>query len=288
MKYEITNWRDHQHYKDRNPPWIKLHFSLLSSEDWVSLNDASRVLMVACMLIGSRTDGIIDGSPKGLEYLRRVAYLNTKPNLNQLIQTNFLTLLADASTMLADASNLHTNARPETETEERQIRGETETDVRDFQELHFEEFWKAYPKKLFKVRALDAWKAGECHRHIDAILQSLEKHKVWQDWTRDGGRFIPKPENWLASRGWENDLEIYGIEAPSSPATPLSPSEPNRDKAITHRGFTAAYSVKNGKVDHFLVTNGGNSWRIPSGLAADAALSAIREQIDGKIDGLKL
>jgi len=190
--------------------------------------------------------------------------------------------------MLADASGLHANARPETETEERQSRGERETDACDCQELHFEEFWKAYPKKLFKVRALDAWKAGDCHRHADAILQSIEKHKVWQEWTCKDGRFIPKPENWLASRGWENDLEITGIEAPISPTTPLSQLEPIRDKQITHRGFTAAYSVQNGKVDHFLVSNGGNSWRIPSGLAVDEAVSAIREQIDGKIEGLKL
>lgn len=224
MKYEITNWRDHQHYKDRNPPWIKLHFSLLSSEDWVSLNDASRVLMVACMLIGSRTDGIIDGSPKGLEYLRRVAYLNTKPNLNQLIQTNFLTLLADASTMLADASNLHTNARPETETEaetEAETETKTETEIETGTELcaiptvnQFDRFWRAYPKKISKGDAEKAWKTGECDRHIEAILQSLEKHKVWQDWTKDGGKFIPHPATWLRRIGWENELEIVGLSTP--------------------------------------------------------------------------
>lgn len=210
MKYEITNWRDHQHYKDRNPPWIKLHFSLLSSEDWVSFNDQSRVLMVACMLIGSRTEGIIDGSPKGLEYLRRVAYLNTKPNLNQLIQTNFLTLLADASALQADA-------RPETETEERQIRGETETET----ELctiptasQFDRFWKAYPKKISKGDAEKAWETGKCDRHIEAILQSLEKHKVWHDWTKEGGKFIPHPATWLRRIGWENELEVVGLSTP--------------------------------------------------------------------------
>lgn len=78
----------------------------------------------------------------------------------------------------------------------------------------FAEFWKAYPKKISKGDAEKAWKAGKCDRHIDAILQSLEKHKVWQDWTKEGGKFIPHPAKWLRRLGWENDLEIHGLEIP--------------------------------------------------------------------------
>lgn len=114
MQYRVKNWTTFQHYKDRNPPWIKLHFSLLSSRDWVTLDDASRVLAVACMLIASRNDGQIDASEGGLEYLQRVGYLNKKPNLKPLIDCGFL---EPASTMQADASKNLASARPETETE---------------------------------------------------------------------------------------------------------------------------------------------------------------------------
>lgn len=112
MKYRVKNWRQFQHYKDRNPPWIKLHFALLSSADWVALNDASRVLAIACMLVASRNDGEIDGSEAGLVYLRRVAYLSAKPNLSPLIECGFL---ESASKPLALAQ---ADARPETETED--------------------------------------------------------------------------------------------------------------------------------------------------------------------------
>lgn len=108
MIYTIRNWREFQHYKDRNPPWIKLHYALLSSQDWVMLNDASRVLAVACMLLASRSDGQIDGSEAGLAYLQRVAYLNKKPELKPLIDCGFLEC----------ASNLLSNARPETEVQD--------------------------------------------------------------------------------------------------------------------------------------------------------------------------
>lgn len=110
-KFIIPSWKSYQHYKDRNPPWIKLHYELLSSRAWVALDDASRVLAVACMLIASRNDG---GIPDDDAYVQRVAYLNKKPNYKPLIDCGFI---EHASTMLADASNLHTNARPETETE---------------------------------------------------------------------------------------------------------------------------------------------------------------------------
>lgn len=111
--YTVRNWRRFQHYKDRNPPWIKLHFELLASESWVMLDDASRVLAVACMLIASRNNGLVPNSP---DYLKRVAYLNKPPNFKPLIDIGFLESASDCKQMLADA-------RPERETEE-----ETETD----------------------------------------------------------------------------------------------------------------------------------------------------------------
>lgn len=114
--YTVTHWRDFQHYRDRNPPWIKLHFSLLSSRDWVMLDDASRVLAIACMLIASRNDGRVPADP---DYVKRVAYLHKRPDFNPLIECGFLVDASGCKQMLADA-------RPE----ERQRRGETETEQR--------------------------------------------------------------------------------------------------------------------------------------------------------------
>ena len=109
MKYRIRNWNKHQHYKDRNPPWIKLHFELLTSRDWVTLDDASRVLAVASMLIASRSEvpGEFEADP---DYFSRVAYLNSPPDFKPLINSGFLEPVSDASNVLA-------SARPETETE---------------------------------------------------------------------------------------------------------------------------------------------------------------------------
>lgn len=88
MKYlRVVKLEQFQHYKNRGPYWIKLHNSLLSSRSWVKLDDASRVLMIACMLIASKTNNQI---PLDAEYVRRVAYLHEEPNFQPLIDVGFL------------------------------------------------------------------------------------------------------------------------------------------------------------------------------------------------------
>ena len=104
MIYRIKNWQDFQHYKDRAPPWIKLHNTLLTSEVWVMGNDATRALVVASMLLASRNnanDGTFNGDP---EYVKRFAYLNSTPDFKPLIQYGFIEPLQDASTMLASCN----------------------------------------------------------------------------------------------------------------------------------------------------------------------------------------
>jgi len=112
MRYKIKNWHTYQHYKDRCPPWVKLHHSLLTSKVWILSNDASRALLIASMLLAGRNsenDGSFDGDP---EYIKRFAYLNSKPDFKQLIELDFIELVQDASNMLAKC-----NTETETETE---------------------------------------------------------------------------------------------------------------------------------------------------------------------------
>ena len=114
--YAIKNWRHFQHYKHRNPPWVKLHQEILTSADWVMLADASKLLAVVCMLVASRNDGKVPNDPA---YIKRVAYLNGKVDLQPLIQCGFL---INPLAVAINGKHLRTNADTETETE-------TETEV---------------------------------------------------------------------------------------------------------------------------------------------------------------
>jgi hypothetical protein len=113
----LVNWEKLQHYKDRNPPWIKLHQEVLTSRMWVTGDDASRSLAIACMLLASRTGNKIPLDPG---YIKRVAYLNQEPDFTPLVEAQFLQIVEDAqnaSILHSSASTVHANARPETETE---------------------------------------------------------------------------------------------------------------------------------------------------------------------------
>ena len=107
-RIRFVNWNEYQHYKDRNPPWIKLHFAILSSKAWVSLNSEGRELAIVCMLLASRNDGVVACDEA---YVRRVAYLSKKPDFDALVRSElcvYETTLADASKqeqLLADASS---------------------------------------------------------------------------------------------------------------------------------------------------------------------------------------
>lgn len=115
-QFRVKNWAKFQHYKHRCPPWIKLHVDIFSSEDWVMLDDASKLLAVACMVIASKHNGIVPDSP---DYIQRVAYLNKRPNLKPLIDCGFIeNTLADASKSKRMRTNADTEqSRAETEEE---------------------------------------------------------------------------------------------------------------------------------------------------------------------------
>lgn len=196
MKYRVKNWDHFQHYRDRNPPWIKLHYELLSSSDWVMLDDASRVLAIACMLIASRNKGEIDGSESGLTYLKRVAYLNKPPNLKALILCGFL---VPASGLQADASTMQADAISEAY-KERHIKKE-ETDN------SFSLFWKTYPNKKEKGDAEKAWKSLRPNQELQqVILSAIEAAKLSHKWREEGGKFIPYPAKWLRRKRWEDEV----------------------------------------------------------------------------------
>lgn len=94
MHYRIIEWETYQHYKDRSPPWIKLHANTMTSRTWVSLDDHGRVLAIACMLIAADTDNQIPADPA---FVRRRAYLDHDPDFHALEAVGFIELVNDSN-----------------------------------------------------------------------------------------------------------------------------------------------------------------------------------------------
>ncbi len=89
MNLKVRNWDKWQSYrKDRGqPPWIKIHRSLMRDENWVALSDAQRGQLVAIWMLAADRDGVIPASPA---VIRKLCFMDSEPDLNLFINQGFL------------------------------------------------------------------------------------------------------------------------------------------------------------------------------------------------------
>ena len=88
MQYlSVKNFEKYQHYKHRNPRWIKLYYSLLDDADFLALPDAAQLSYFKLLLIASRTDNRITSEPS---YLKRVTRSRKVLDLKPLFDAGFL------------------------------------------------------------------------------------------------------------------------------------------------------------------------------------------------------
>jgi hypothetical protein len=112
MLLQPKNWAVFQHYKDRCPPWIKLHRDLLNDRAYMSLPVASKAIAPLLWLLASESkDGVFDGSPDELVFRLHMTTKEVKDGVKPLIEKGFFTV---ASGVLAEGKQ---TAIPETETE---------------------------------------------------------------------------------------------------------------------------------------------------------------------------
>ena len=75
----------------------------------------------------------------------------------------------------------------------------------------FIEFWSAYPKHVGKREALRAWKQTKNERPPTAdVVAKLNRLAVSDQWTRDGGQYVPNPATWLRRGGWDDEVPKRG------------------------------------------------------------------------------
>jgi hypothetical protein len=75
----------------------------------------------------------------------------------------------------------------------------------------FESFWKAYPKKVGKGKCEEWWVKHKPDALLLAkMLSAVEKQRLWEQWTKKDGQFIPMPATWLNQKRWE-DEGVVGV-----------------------------------------------------------------------------
>lgn len=195
MRLTPKDWDTFQHYKDRSPPWIKLHKTLLNNFEFRCLPDASRALAPLLWLLASEYEnGVIDASEEKLCFRLHLTKKELYESIHPLVESGFFAIEQDASTTLAPCKQ---NARLEREERE----GEKE---RDIVQNRFAELWLAYPKRQSRKTAIKAYIKALREVSHETIMAALERAKRSDSRFREA-QFTPMLASWLNAGGWADD-----------------------------------------------------------------------------------
>jgi hypothetical protein len=101
-------------------------------------------------------------------------------------------------TLCESVTDTDTDTVPDTVPRQRRVVG-----------VGFDEFWRAYPRKIGKQEAKRAWERHNGNRPpLDVIISKLEELKKTDQWTKQGGQFIPHPGTWLNRGGWDDNFDV--------------------------------------------------------------------------------
>lgn len=118
----VRNLGKYQHYRDRNPPWVKLHRDLLEDYDFEQLPDATKAHAMLLLLLASRLGNEIPNDP---DWIARKIGARSKVDVAKLLESRFLESCgAECSQLASNAlASCNTSATVEGEGEKRESRG---------------------------------------------------------------------------------------------------------------------------------------------------------------------
>lgn len=203
----VVGWEKFQHYKDRDPPWIKLYRDLFTCESWVLGTDISRLVQVASLLLAARYH---NATPFQWTLVRKVANLDCTEKqfneaVNHLVSTKFLEiqqLPSEVKPAAQSASNVLATCTSETEGEKSRAEAEKNAHAREPLPLGLDldswNRWEAYRREIRKpIKAASMLLAQQKLAGFGAKQAAVVDQSIAQGWT---GLFAPKDERNGASR----------------------------------------------------------------------------------------
>lgn len=189
MKIRPRDWARFQHYKNRKPPWIKLHRGLLDDAEYHRLQDDSKAIAPLLWLLASESDlAEVDLDFETIAWRLRSTEAKVEKAIKPLIEKGFFILCKhdDSATQALCKSD----AIPEVEREE---------------ELEKKKQWASSSKRPHKTEALKLLQFlnTKCDRHfrpVDSNLRFIEARlaegidpqdlrtmtiRKWREWSPD-------------------------------------------------------------------------------------------------------
>lgn len=207
MKIAPKNWSEFQHYKNRNPVWIKLHKKLLDDFEFQGLPLASRALAPMLWLLASECPkGVIDADYQKLAFRLRSSPEEIEAALSPLIGKGFFEVVQFDSVPLAERKP---DAMPEKEKEREKEKplsaSPTVPDEPEWTE-GFLAFWGEWPKsdrKAEKTACQELWRRNKLERLTADICEHVRVMRGSRKW-REG--FEPAPLRYLKGKCWRDPI----------------------------------------------------------------------------------
>lgn len=92
----------------------------------------------------------------------------------------------------------------EKEQEKYKEKEQKQDQVKSMGDSGFSLFWQAYPKKIGKGAAEQSWEKK--HPPIEQVLKAVAEQRNSDQWTKDGGQYIPNPATWLNQQRWLDEV----------------------------------------------------------------------------------
>ena len=87
--FRVVNFSKFQHYRDRDPPWIKLYNRLLDNYEFNRLSDSAKFHLVGIWMLASRNKNRL---PWDAKWIRQRVSANTNVDLENLLHNGFIEL----------------------------------------------------------------------------------------------------------------------------------------------------------------------------------------------------
>lgn len=214
--YRIPEWSSFQSYKDRSPPWIRLHKRLLDNYKFHSMTAEARALLPMLWLIASEDENPVTGllriGYEEIAFRLRMDKKIVKTTISELVACGFLideteqkneTETTSYETVTKTLRNCHSETETETETEYTPARGKKITKPDDVSDQTWKDFTEHRKAKRAKVTqtALDGIRreADKAGWLMDDALKEICV-RGWQgfksDWVESRSSEAEKRQTW--------------------------------------------------------------------------------------------
>ena len=206
---KISNWSSYQSYKDRKPPWIRFHKSMLDNYEFHMMSVNSRAILPMLWLLASEDDdptsGLIKDSYKKIAFRLRCNEKEIVRATQECAENGFIQVIENQACIESvhdPLRNRISTVTPETEAET--YREETETELM----FKFEEFWNLYGIKKGRAKCEVSFKRLlKKGTKFSVLMKGLEGYQSECRKKDIATEFIKNPLTWLNGKHWNDEYE---------------------------------------------------------------------------------